>query len=622
MYDILIRGGDLVDGTGSARRRADVGIQGDRVVAIGDLDEGAAETIDATGKVVAPGFVDVHTHYDAQVFWDGALTPSPLHGSPPRWRATAGSPSRPLSDDAADGDYLMRMLARVEGMPLESLREGVPWNWKTTAEYFDEIEGRLGINAGFMVGHSAIRARGDGRGGHRARGEARGARGDAGPAARRARRRRDRLLVVVGAHAQRRRGAHGAVALRVARRDRRPLQRRSRSTRARRSSSSRWSARFEPWAVELMASMSAAAQRPLNWNVLGVNAKNFDDAEQKLEAGDYAREHGGRVVALTVPMSFPVYLSFRSGFILDAMPGWEDVMGLPLDEKLEFFDDDDTLAKLDEQSQRDKNPMRMLANWGNLKIHDVVAPENEQYRGRMVGEIAEDEGRSAVGRAHVDRPGRRAEHQLRHRPRAGDRRRLEGAHPGVARPPGADRRIRRRRAPRPAGVVQLRDRGARQGRPASGSCSRSRRRSTSSPTRPRSSTASGSAVGVEEGWKADVVVLDPETIGSHDVRMRMDLPGGAGRLYAEADGIEHVLVNGTAIVRDGEAHRRPRRHAPALRPRHRDRVTRLKPRAVAGQGVSASVSVVVASTRRPPAARTSWPRSGRAKPVSESTSVT
>ena len=116
------------------RRRADVGIQGDRVVAIGDLDDDRGrETIDATGKVVAPGFVDVHTHYDAQVFWDGALTPSPLHGVTTALAGNCGFTIAPLSDDAADGDYLMRMLARVEGMPLESLREGVPWNWTTTA---------------------------------------------------------------------------------------------------------------------------------------------------------------------------------------------------------------------------------------------------------------------------------------------------------------------------------------------------------------------------------------------------------------------------------------------------------------------------------------------------------
>ncbi len=253
MYDILIRGGDLVDGTGSARRRADVGIQGDRVVAIGDLEEAAAETIDATGKVVTPGFVDVHTHYDAQVFWDGALTPSPLHGVTTALAGNCGFTIAPLSDDAADGDYLMRMLARVEGMPLESLREGVPWNWKSTAEYFDEIEGRLGINAGFMVGHSAIRRVVMGEESTVARSQAGGVRRDAGAAARRARRRRARLLVVVGAHAQRRRRTHGAVALRVARRARRSLRDAVAEYEGTSLEFIPMVGPFEPWAVELMA---------------------------------------------------------------------------------------------------------------------------------------------------------------------------------------------------------------------------------------------------------------------------------------------------------------------------------------------------------------------------------
>src|SRR5262249_21100640 len=120
-------------------------------------DSEAADTIDATDKVVTPGFVDVHTHYDAQVFWDGALTPSPLHGVTTALAGNCGFTISPLSDDRSDAEYLMRMLARVEGMPIESLREGVPWDWTSTAEYFDRVEHRLGINAGFMVGHSALR---------------------------------------------------------------------------------------------------------------------------------------------------------------------------------------------------------------------------------------------------------------------------------------------------------------------------------------------------------------------------------------------------------------------------------------------------------------------------------
>ena len=155
MLDLLITGGDVIDGTGAPRRRADVGVRDGRVVAIGAIDEPARRTIDADGRVVAPGFVDVHTHLDAQAFWDPDLSPSPLHGVTTVLSGNCGFTIAPLTEDA--GRYLMPMLAKVEGMPLQSLRDGVPWNWRTTAEYLDALDGRLVINAGFMVGHSAIR---------------------------------------------------------------------------------------------------------------------------------------------------------------------------------------------------------------------------------------------------------------------------------------------------------------------------------------------------------------------------------------------------------------------------------------------------------------------------------
>ncbi|MCH2411952.1 MAG: amidohydrolase family protein, partial [Acidimicrobiales bacterium] len=157
MLDTVVRGGWVVDGTGDDRRRADLGIVDGRIVALGDVDDEAAHTIDADGRVVAPGFIDVHTHLDAQPFWDGTLSPSPLHGVTSVVGGNCGFSIAPLSDDPADGEYLMRMLARVEGMPLEALQEGVPWNWRTTAEYLDAIEPHLAVNAGYKVGHSALR---------------------------------------------------------------------------------------------------------------------------------------------------------------------------------------------------------------------------------------------------------------------------------------------------------------------------------------------------------------------------------------------------------------------------------------------------------------------------------
>ncbi len=155
MLDLIIRNGTVVDGTGAPGRRADVGVRDGHVATIGDVDDHAPREIDAEGKVVAPGFVDIHTHYDAQVFWDQTLSPSPLHGVTTVIGGNCGFTIAPLGSEHAD--YLLHMLARVEGMPVGALQEGVPWNWRSFAEYLDLIDGTLAPNAGFMVGHSTIR---------------------------------------------------------------------------------------------------------------------------------------------------------------------------------------------------------------------------------------------------------------------------------------------------------------------------------------------------------------------------------------------------------------------------------------------------------------------------------
>ena len=133
MMDVVIRGGELIDGSGTGRRRADVGIKDGVISAIGEINGKADRVIDADGRVVCPGFIDVHTHYDAQAFWDGTLSPSPLHGVTSVFGGNCGFSIAPLTPGA--GDYLMPMLARVEGMPLESLQQGVPWDWTSFDEY-------------------------------------------------------------------------------------------------------------------------------------------------------------------------------------------------------------------------------------------------------------------------------------------------------------------------------------------------------------------------------------------------------------------------------------------------------------------------------------------------------
>jgi len=155
-YDILIRNGTIVDGSGLPRYRADLGIVGGRIVSIGTPQDSAHEVIDAGGHVVAPGFIDAHTHMDAQVFWDALGTCSCWHGVTSVVMGNCGFSLAPCEEK--DKLLVMRNLERAEDISPEAMQAGIKWSWKTFPQYLDAVDHLpKGINYAAYVGHSALR---------------------------------------------------------------------------------------------------------------------------------------------------------------------------------------------------------------------------------------------------------------------------------------------------------------------------------------------------------------------------------------------------------------------------------------------------------------------------------
>ena len=158
MFDLLIAGGEVVDGTGAPRRRADVGITDGVIVAVGDLaGAAAAETVDAAGLLVTPGWVDIHTHYDGQVTWDPELAPSSWHGVTTIVMGNCGVGFAPAKPDRHD--WLIGLMEGVEDIPGTALSEGISWEWESFPEYLDALETRnWTVDVATQISHGALRA--------------------------------------------------------------------------------------------------------------------------------------------------------------------------------------------------------------------------------------------------------------------------------------------------------------------------------------------------------------------------------------------------------------------------------------------------------------------------------
>ncbi|MDQ1361052.1 MAG: hypothetical protein QOJ44_1429 [Acidimicrobiaceae bacterium] len=549
MLDLLVRGGTLVDGTGSPPRRADVGVRDGRVVALGEIDEPATQIIEADGLLVAPGFVDLHTHYDAQLFWDPTASPSPLHGVTTVLGGNCGFSLAPNGPDHAG--YLARMMAKVEGMPLAALEAGLDWSWTSFGQWLDRLEGGIGVNAGFLVGHSALR---------------RTVMGDDAVSERAT----DNQVATMVA-SLRAALASGAIGFSTSQAhthhdgEGRPVPSRA-ASRSEIESMAAVVADYPGTTIEMivqgclsgfsqeetsmMAAVSRLANRPVNWNVLGTSATTTERTASQLAASDAAAEHGGTVVALTLPHNMRIRLSFEGSPILEGLPGWSDMLSLPKAERLAALRDPEVRRRLDEGANSDEaGILRNLVTWRRLTLDETFAPENAGYEGRTVGDVALERNQQPFD-ALIDIV---VADELR-----------TGLRPPMA-DSDADWEARANLWRDPRTVIGGSDAGAHLDMMCGAIYSTAllggavRQRAllsweeavhllTDVPARLYGLKHRGR---VAEGWWADLVIFDPATVGHGPDRTRDDMPGGASRLYAEGTGIEHVVVNGSELVRHG-----------------------------------------------------------------------
>ena len=541
--DLVLRGGTVVDGTGAPGRIADVAVHEGRIVAVGEVTDDATETIEATGRVVAPGFIDLHTHYDAQLLWDPAATPSPLHGVTTVLGGNCGFTIAPLA--AGDAAYIRQMMAVVEGMPLASLEAGPDWDWHGFGEWLDRLDGAIAVNAGFLVGHSTVR---------------RAVMGDAAVTDAASPEQVEAMVAEVhraveaGAlgfssswgEAHRDGDGHHVPSLAATAEELVALA-------AAIGDHPGTTLEFIPCVGEipedrmaLMADMAAAAGRPLNWNLLG-SLSPVEIYEQQLVASDVATARGAEVVALALPD----VMRLRMGPVLDGLPAFAEIAALPTDERRPAVSNPPTRARLRDEAERaTRGPLAALADGALVEV-----AESDQWGGHTVAEVMAATGGDAldvlIDVVLVDGAaltmvlptlvpslggtdeGWAARVEVWKDPRV----RLGGSDAGAH----ADMMCHANYPTVVLGEV-VRDRRLL-------SLEEAVRMMTDEPARLYGLVDRGR---IEPGAHADLVVFDPATVASAPARARHDLPADGLRLYAEAVGVDHVLVAGTEIVRHGQ----------------------------------------------------------------------
>ena len=549
MHDLIIRAAEICDGSGQARYRGDIAIRDGRIAALGAVDGPARRTIDADGLIAAPGFVDVHTHYDCQVSWDPALTPSSWHGITTVVMGNCGFSIAPCR--TAHRDLLMEMLLYVEGMPTEALRAGIRWEWETFPEYLDAVErSRPAINAAAFVGHSAVRyfVMGDAAA-ERAASDAELARmralvreameagaigfstsespthffGSGVPVPSRIAP-REEFLALAGVLAELGRGIVEVAPLHLL-----------------------GSTDDKLADQAFYADVARAAGRPVTWAPLLANPFDPTGALEIIDAAAAAQRSGAWVVPQVGCRPLEVRISFESaGIAIANNPFWRPVVALPREARIAQLADPAFRQELRDMSQGGF-VAALGPSWSHIFVRLSGHPGHAQWIDRSIAEIVAARGGDEVDtlldlalEANLDcqfgipimNTDDDAVGQLLRHPAGIVALSDAGAHVDTLADQGFATTLLSRWA-RDLGVLSL---------------EAAVRRVTAEPA---TLYGLGRRGQLRQGWAADVVLFDVGRLGVQRTELVHDLPGGAARLIQRPTGIEFVVVNGVPLIERG-----------------------------------------------------------------------
>jgi len=544
-HDLLIKNGTVVDGTGAAPRRADVAIAGGQIAEIGKVTEGAKKVIDASDLIVSPGFVDPHTHYDAQICWDPYITSSSWHGVTTVIMGNCGvgiAPCRPNVREIAAWD-----LVNVEAIPFDVLSKGVTWDWETFPQYLDAAERRgSGINLGFMAALTPFR--------HYVMGE---------ESMERAASTQETAQIKALIKEAVASGAFGFTTTAVPQH----IGYKGRPIACRNASRDEFKAygnalrELGKGAIELALTKSVSvladeecdfldfllteSQRPVTWLALLNRDDQPEACVETLRKAEPLIRRGGVPQVTCRPLV--IQINLREPFIFANLDCWNPVFNQPAEVQKKFYREPKFRADFRESLKR---PAVFSGKWERLEVKEVRNPAMQSLVGKTVAEIAKERGKDGVD-TFLD---------LALEDDLGIEYTMALFNATEERIPELIRDTRT--------MVGLSDGGAHVDMLCdAGYCTyllgtwvRDRQVLSLEHAIKRITSEPADFFGIKSrgrllpGMAADVVVFDYNTVGSNRRgEMRNDLPGGGRRLVMPARGIEHVVVNGQVLYDEGRA---------------------------------------------------------------------